>query len=309
MHQVCSSIFINQTWIRHLSNASESEFLTGDFQWTGSYAFQALKAFCDLINETISNGLIQFYSSQYVSASVVLQTLFESEIQLLMAQFRSSLTHNFLLFFATIRDTNQANALISALQNNYYAHLSTDGSNIAVNPRIYGDCSCRVTSTCIFPSFINAFRNSSVLYKGCNVIESLLQSTLECFYDQQCINGLQRQISSSSPINVAALDESLPSVHSINATIEKLLDNLMIEQWNISSIFKNYYNECQPIKCVYTLEMNNDMVYIVTSLFGITGGLITVLKFIIPQLVKFIKKKREQQQQPTTGKMNQRKEH
>jgi hypothetical protein len=44
------------------------------------------------------------------------------------------------------------------------------------------------------------------------------------------------------------------------------------------------------------------MIYIVTTLFGISGGLITVLKFIVPQLVKLVRKKKEQRQ-PVTGKI------
>jgi beta-lactamase regulating signal transducer with metallopeptidase domain len=88
----------------------------------------------------------------------------------------------------------------------------------------------------------------------------------------------------------------------MDSTIRELLNNLMIEQWNVSPIFENYYNACQPINCTYTLETNNNLIYIVTTLFGIAGGLITVLKFIVPKLVKLVRKKKQQQQQ-ITGKI------
>jgi hypothetical protein len=102
---------------------------------------------------------------------------------------------------------------------------------------------------------------------------------------------------------VTALNKSLPSIYLINSTIKELLDNLMIEQWNVSSIFEHYYNECQPIKCIHTFETNNGIIYIVTTLFGIVGGLVTVLKFIVPWSVKLVRKRRgRQQQQPITGK-------
>jgi hypothetical protein len=309
LHQVCSSIFVDQVWIKYLSNASETEFLPENFRWTGPYAFQALRAFCDLSNQTISNRLIQFYSNQYVSASVVPQTLFESETQSLIDQFRSSSTNNFLLSLATIRDTTQANALFSALQNNYRIDIKLAETEININPILYNGCRCSASSTCIFPSFVDFSRPSSVLfdmpnfYRGCNVIESLLQSTLECFYNQQCIDGLQRQISSSPSVSVTALDKSLPSVYFMDSTIGELLNNLMIEQWNVSPIFENYYNACHPIKCTYTLEMNNNLIYIITTLFGIAGGLITVLQFVVPQLVKLVRKKTQQQQQAIIGKI------
>jgi hypothetical protein len=75
----------------------------------------------------------------------------------------------------------------------------------------------------------------------------------------------------------------------------------MIEKWNAPSIFERYYNECQPTNCTYSFEKRNDLIYIATTLFGIAGGLTTVLELVIPRLVKLIRKKKEQQQ-PTTGK-------
>ncbi len=311
LHQVCSSIFVNQTWIEYLRYSLKGNWFLGDFRWTGIYAFQALRTFCDLIEKTISDRLIQFYSNQYVSASVVPQKLFEPETKSLIDQFRSSLTTNFLLSLSMIRDTTQANALFSALQNNYLLHLGGFNFQASTSPKNYDNCSCVSSFACISQSSIYDFARDISLfdipnfYKGCYVIESLLQSTLECFYNQQCIDDLQGQISSSSPVSVTVLDESLPSVYFMNSTIKELLDSLMIEQWNVSPIFENYYNECQPIKCTYILDTNNDMIYIFTTLFGIAGGLTTVLRLILPRLIKLIRKKKQQQpqQQMTTGKL------
>jgi hypothetical protein len=100
---------------------------------------------------------------------------------------------------------------------------------------------------------------------------------------------------------MTALNESLPSIYSIDSTIREIVDNLMIEKWKVSQIFENYYNECKPIQCTYTLETNNDMIYIFTELFGIAGGLIIVLTLIVPRLIKLIREK-QRQQQVTTGK-------
>jgi hypothetical protein len=100
-------------------------------------------------------------------------------------------------------------------------------------------------------------------------------------------------------MTIIPLNASLPSLYSVNSTIEELVDNLMIEEWNVSTMYETYYNECQPIQCSYTIERRNNIVYIVTTLFGIAGGLITVLRLIIPRLVKFARKKREQQHQAT----------
>jgi hypothetical protein len=120
------------------------------------------------------------------------------------------------------------------------------------------------------------------------MIEALLQSTLECFYDQECIDQLQSFIFWSPSVEVTALNASLSSVYYINSTIKDLIDNLMIEEWNVSTTYETYYNECHPTQCTYKLETHNDIIYIITTLFGIAGGLITVLKVVVPRLVKLI---------------------
>jgi hypothetical protein len=96
---------------------------------------------------------------------------------------------------------------------------------------------------------------------------------------------------------VTALDLPLPSLYSTNSTIQELVDSLTIEQWNVSVNYEKYYNECRPIQCIYTFETRNDLIYILTTLFGIAGGLTTVLKFILPRLMKLFRKKRREEQQ------------
>lgn len=57
----------------------------------------------------------------------------------------------------------------------------------------------------------------------------------------------------------------------------------MVEQWNITSAFESYYQECQPTQCTYVFQTRNDAIYIVTTLVGLVGGLNTVLKFVTPR--------------------------
>ena len=89
-------------------------------------------------------------------------------------------------------------------------------------------------------------------------------------------------------MNITALDESLPSRFFPNSTLEEVVDVLMVEQWNSSRMYDSYYNECQPKECTYTHQTKNSVIYIVTTLFGLTGGLTTALRLLVPRLVKFI---------------------
>ncbi len=292
LHQVCMSTFINQAWIDYLNNPTVKNLSPLDFRWTSQHAFQALRAFCDLINQTINDSLAQFYSNQYISASVIPQKLFEPETKLLIDGFRSSLTNSFSLSLAMIRETTQGNALISGRRTNYILSFTEDGIYI-LTVGYDSTCSCSYSSMCSYRSYIYHIVNSTRLfyvpgfYSGCYIIESLLQSSLECFYDQQCIDTLRRYLMSSSSVNVIPLDASF-SRYSENSTVKELVENLMIEEWWTRTIFENYYNECQPIQCTYTLETNHEVVYIFTTLFGIAGGLVTILELVVPRLVSVI---------------------
>ncbi len=312
-HQVCSSIFVNQTWLKYLSHSNATGLFRGDFRHTSPYAFQALKAFCELINRTISNALVQFYSNQYISASVIPEDVLTPETKILVQEFRSSIKNVFLLSLSMIRNTTQANALFSALQTNYFLERTVIYGPVVKTYHVrWGNCSCSSSAECVSQSAIYDGPSSTSLfdvpdfYVGCYVIEALLKSSLKCFYDQLCIDRLKMYIPSSAPITIIPLDASLLTRYSVNSTIQELVDDLMIEEWNNSTMYETYYNECQPTKCTYEIETRNDIIYIVTTLFGITGGLATALKLIVPRVVKLVRKKREQQQQqqqPDTGKI------
>ncbi len=89
-------------------------------------------------------------------------------------------------------------------------------------------------------------------------------------------------------MNITALDISLLSHFLENSTIEDLLDELMIEEWNRSIMYENYFNECEPTECTYTHQTKNSIIYIVTTIIGLIGGLTKALKLIVPRLVKVI---------------------
>jgi len=89
-------------------------------------------------------------------------------------------------------------------------------------------------------------------------------------------------------IKPIALDPSLLVRFLENSTIEELVNQLMVEEWNQSIIYENYYNECQPLECIYTYQTKNNAIYIITTLVGLIGGLTTALKLIVPRMVKFI---------------------
>ncbi len=303
LHQVCSSVFVDQSWIDYLQMQSGNTVLRNDFRSTGSSAFQALRVFCDLTPQTISDGLVRFYSNQYVSTSLIPPKLMKVEIESLVDQFRSSLSSSFLLSYSMIREIIQANALFSGLGTNYHVGIANSNSYVSTVANTYNGCSCASSSTCVTQSSIYQYPSLTILfnipgfYTGCYAIESLLQSTLECFYDQQCLDKLQSYISSSSSMTVTALNSSLPSMYYMKSTIKEFVDNLMIEEWNTSLSYERYYDQCNPTQCTYTytdtgntddtFELRKNIILnIVIILLAIIGGLNTVLRCVVPLLVR-----------------------
>ncbi|CAF4422763.1 unnamed protein product, partial [Adineta steineri] len=157
-----------------------------------------------------------------------------------------------------IRDTTQANNFFSGIFTNYYFELITidDYSGAALLqpvPFELSNCSCMLSALCTEQAVIydNDYNNNSSfivpgLYVGCYIVEALLQSTLECFFNQTCLNILQSYGGFSSFMDVIPLNSSLSSRYNETSTIEELVNELMIENWNLSIIYESYYNGCQP---------------------------------------------------------------
>jgi hypothetical protein len=295
LHQLCSSTFVTDDWIAYFARVNIDAFMClEDFRVVGSFIFQNLKSLCQSTNRTISDSLSRFYLNKYATLNVISEKLFQSESQILMEQFISSTLNDFLLPLQIIRDTTDANSLFTYVGLHYIFFKETETQTIVSNLNSFDDCYC-VSSKCITQAVFYKNTTLTVLFKvpgvylGCFLFEALLQSTLECFYNQSCIDILQSyKISSTEMYNVSSLDSSLSSRYNETSTIQELVNQLMVEKWNLSSTYENYYKECQPIKCTYTYVTKNGVLYIATTILSLIGGLATVLKFVIPQLVKFI---------------------
>jgi hypothetical protein len=290
-------VFITQEWFQYLSyRFQNNDVHHNDFRWLGPAPFQALNAFCEMANQTIFNSLTQLYSNQYVSATVTSSNLFKLQTETIIHQFITLAKTNLFLSLDLIQNTTQANILTSAKKTNYPFHYET-GFSPSKFEVTYFNCSCRTSVKCIYPVSIYDYPNNTTLfnvpgfYTGCYIIEAVLQSTLECFYNQTCITEIQSYFH-ISPVNVTALDPSLSMKYSYNSTIQQLLDGLMVEEWNTPITYENYYNQCHPIQCTYTYERKNRAIYILTVLLGLMGGLITILKLIVPILIKLITRKK-----------------
>jgi hypothetical protein len=126
------------------------------------------------------------------------------------------------------------------------------------------------------------------LYIGCFVIQSVLQSTLECFFNQTCLDAVQTEILSVDSINISILDAN--STRFLPQTfIGTLVDALMVEQWGQTVRYDQYFAQCAPELCLYTFTSHNNAFYIFTRLIGLIGGLTVALKVIVKIIVRWIR--------------------
>ncbi|CAF1087905.1 unnamed protein product [Didymodactylos carnosus] len=85
---------------------------------------------------------------------------------------------------------------------------------------------------------------------------------------------------------------SAPSRYQLNSTLNDIVSLLMVEEWNANASFSSYYKQCTPQECTYTYFGHNNVVYIVSTITGLIGGLTKVLQIIIPPIVEFVRKKK-----------------
>ncbi|CAF4386382.1 unnamed protein product [Rotaria sp. Silwood2] len=81
---------------------------------------------------------------------------------------------------------------------------------------------------------------------------------------------------------------SVSSRFAQTATIEQLITELMIEQLTTTIDFSTYYAKCNPTFCTYSYTRRFDILFIITMVINVFGGLSTILSFLSPLLMKLI---------------------
>ena len=289
LHQVCSSYFATDNWLQFILQSNPGTLYLVDFRVTGRQIFQALKAMCQLVNESIDASLIQFYSTNYLSASVIAEDVFRTQSEVFIEQFILSTENSFALTLKRVRDITQANGLASALSTNYKYRVYDGSQDLTMTWAVYdNDCSCGSSTECNSASYIYFNRSLDIWWpvpgfvRGCFGLQSLRQCNLACFYNQTCLNVLLNNMNPNISLIVSTLNPLLPSRFSMNTSLGTIVDLLMVETWTSSMHYEQYYATCTPKQCTYKSITKNDKIYIFTTLIGLIGGLVTALKLIVP---------------------------
>ncbi|CAF3996085.1 unnamed protein product [Rotaria sordida] len=316
-HQICSSDFISDRWIKTINFGSNTTYFSAfDFRTEGSAIFQSLESFCRLSKDYAIQSIDSFNKDLFISQEVLKESVFQSQANATIHQFQLSSPIGFSTQLELIRKMIAGNRFLSALQTNYMQYYATPYINVVqitvhnqilTDPEYSSFCSCRIHIDCNMPSMIfNEFRPSieymppydKILMKipgmvhGCLPVNTILLSTLECFYNQTCLNSLLSSLSTNEPFT--AMSQFEQSRYELNSTMQTIIDNLMIEEWVIDISYKKYYKQCAPLLCTYFKNEKYDWRFVLIQLIGLLGCLTTLCSFIIENIVKFIRRRPSQ---------------
>ncbi|CAF0825632.1 unnamed protein product [Adineta ricciae] len=264
-HPICSSQFINESFLTTLSYKNRKDFAMSDYRLSMPSHFQILALFCRTIKETISYSIDEFAAEHFISSEVMSSEIFDYQIEQLVNQMKTTTTNNIRHISGFLALNIFQSRIYSALRTNYFIRLRPEIVYSITNTRQYSNgsnvCRCDVHIDCGRPARFYNYSGYTVTLKaqksvlfsipglmvGCLPYNSLLSSTLKCFYNSSCINQIEKYIPSFSL--VSPLSSSL-SRFNPNTKVSVLLDQLFVESWNEKSNFSAYFEACSPSSSV-----------------------------------------------------------
>ena len=297
-HQVCSSDIVTTEWIDYNFLFSFHGPPLTNYEFHAGTHFQSLAGLCTQAKETIDDALRIFLNTQYVGASVVPQKAFESQMQSFVRDWQQTTVNRNLRTIQLVRATNEGNQLLTGMPNVNF-HLDYVTGKTTMQPIQFSNCSCALSQSCrslmaIYEHDITSQIYSELFsvpnfYIGCYLVDGLLASTLECFYNRSCMMEIDRHkhISMQENFNFTALD---PTLNAPDETVVTIVSRLMIDSWPPKISYSLYYNTCAPVLCTFDENRANDPFSVVNTIIGAFGGLSLGFKLFILIAIRILEK-------------------
>lgn len=301
-HDVCSSFYVSSDWMEYLDLMLTYQAVT-DFPYRVNLApsFRLLKTLCDHAQESVDSTLKLFLETDFVSSVVVQQNIFLTQFESLIKGWKFSTVNRFELETKVIQAIHQGNKYLNEFYNFKY-QINQSNGEISMAPSEYSNCSCDLSQWCHTPTPIGLvdvngakyYVNFTIdsFYVGCSIFESLAQSTLECFYNQTCLDAIRLHLNSTLSYSLKPKPElvamSNPNrwSNATTETVQSILDQLMIIEWKSNISFTRYYQSCGPTSCALEYRARQEIFVTLVTAFSVFGGLSTGLKLIILIIVR-----------------------
>jgi hypothetical protein len=137
------------------------------------------------------------------------------------------------------------------------------------------------------------------LITGCSLSESVLLSTLECYYSHSDCFGIlmssaqesylffvenPRWFDARPLIHKPAVDRFPP-----NTPVSTIVKSMMLERWHFASSHERFYKSCAPLHCAYSNRIpTKSFVEVMITLVSMIGGVILSLRLATRSLVALI---------------------
>ncbi|CAF4171623.1 unnamed protein product, partial [Adineta steineri] len=322
-HQVCSSDFVNDTWITLLSLLHNKLYI--GWPTEAVHQFRLLSTMCELVNETVVDAVQRFIIRSLVTSNVLTETDFIIQSNTTINQFTQSTIINFGLLLDTEHlylQVDQPFKVPDYLQDSYEKatdlydpdswKLIFSFTGMFNTTGVFNNCICAINPYCQRQSGLynpvmtsNNISAAVMTYAipgsidGCYALDSFLLSTLECFYsNSDCLsillavmNATYNRIDTEIPwFSPKPLKYDPLSNHFLpDTSLSDITKEMMIEQWNYQASFNLYYKTCAPNYCTYSYTARTyNYIGVITKIISTIGGLIVALRFITPHMVNFI---------------------
>ncbi|CAF1575414.1 unnamed protein product, partial [Adineta steineri] len=294
-HQVCQSDFISESYLLFLKKSVLDNLII-----TGQCHLQFIASWCRLADESLRDNRLVFNSQQFITQEVLSIEILEKEVQSLAIVFFTTTISIFVRSLSIAYETTHMNALQSGLKTNFYPQIN--GAYPSLNEvtvsHTYAPnaCSCNVNPTCTGSNSFPVPNNSGTLrftfpglLTGCYLDEATLQSNLQCYYRQTCLDTVHSFIQSTLSFNATALNQPLNSQYNASSLISHIVDNMMLENWTAVAFHQSFYETCQPSLCTYSYQTRNSISSVITIVIQLVGGLTIILKILVPKIVKLFR--------------------
>jgi hypothetical protein len=293
-------------WSNGIDDTGQYGVYNRDFRFLGGAIFSTIASLCQVSSTAINNNLLDFGESSFVTVQILPKNQLVEQGKSIIDLFISTSENKFVILLQTIRDTTQANSLLSGLATSTAVKVkANDPTNIQLvtRPKLYNmtsSCSCYTNPTCIGPAGLFTLSNLSLYYPipgfftGCYIVEATLQSNLGILYNQNWIDDFREKIHLNNfsfvPIETIALNASYKSQYNTTTPINIMMQKMMTEPWIADVNYSAYFEQCQPIDCKYTYTVKYDFIYMITTVIGLIGGLTTILQIVISYAVILIRR-------------------
>ena len=262
---------------------------------------QILSWLCDESHKIMDFWVFVFSSRPVINSDTYSRSVLESLANSLIDVIRTQAPAQFQLIMPLITEMLQGNLLPTVFNTDWMIEYGNESNGYLTRsiPRLYinGTCNCVTSNSC--QDYLRIGPADLVLpglVVGCSPIEGLRMSTLECLYSSDCISKIIShleyyiEMDGSPPTNFHSPASPLialrPLNHSTdlhflpNTSIGTLINKIFIEDWIKETSYEAYFKACAPSVCRYQYTKRLDILYVVTSLLAIYGGLTVGWRFI-----------------------------